>query len=115
MAWTGQHKLQLEAAQNCNKAIIDAKGTQAWLDKELAVTYPPTLPHAPVADEAFWQEMGIEPIFTPTPTLGPVFQPNNTNLLVVEPLAEMHTWPEPCSDMDVLAEELETEIITSIS
>ena len=114
-AMTGQHKLQLIAAHDCNRVIADVKGTWAQLDKGFTATHPPTPPHDLVADEAFPQEMGIEPINTPAPTLEPVFQPDNTNLLVAKPLTEMCTLPEPYSDMDVLADELETATITSIS
>ena len=68
-----------------------------------------------MVDEVFQQEIGIKLINTPAPTSGPVFQPNDTNLLVVEPLAEMCALPEPYSDVDVLNNELETAIITSIA
>ena len=111
----GLQKLQLTAAHDHTKAITDVNGTQAWLDKELAAAHPPTLPHDLVVDEAFWQEMGIKSINAPTTLSEFVFQTDITNPLVMEPQAETHKLLEPYSDMDVLADELETAIINSLS
>ena len=94
--------------------IADVKGTWAQLDKELAAAHPPTLPHDPVADEAFQQEMGIKSIAAPTTLSEPVFWPDVTNTLVMEHLAETHKLPDPCSDMDVLVDELERGILNTL-
>ena len=64
-----------------------------------------------MADETFSQEMGIEPINAPATSLEPVFQSDATNSLVMESLVETHKPPEPYSDVDKLADELETAII----
>ena len=58
----------------------------------------------------FWWEMGIKCIDAPATLLEPMFWPNITNLLVVKPLAETYNLPDPYSDMDMLADELETAI-----
>ena len=68
-----------------------------------------------MVDQAFWQEMGIKSINAPTTLSELVFQPDITNPLVMEPLAETHKLLEPYSDMDVLADELETAVIGSLS
>ena len=91
------------------------KGTQAWLDKELAATHPPTPSHDPAVDVAFQQEMGIKSINTPAISLESMFQPDITNPLVMEPLAETCDLLYPYSDMDLLVDELETAIIETLS
>ena len=45
----------------------------------------------------------------------PVFQPDTTNPLVMEPLGETCKLPEPYLDMDILADKPETAIIDSLS
>ena len=92
----GQHKLQQAAACDCNRAVMDLKGTQAQLDKELATAHPHTPPHDLVVDAAFWQEMGIESINAPTTLSEPMFWPDVTNSLVMEPLAETCDLPDCC-------------------
>ena len=110
----GQQKLQQAAACDCNKVIADAKGTQAQLDKELTTTHPLNPPHDLVVGEVFWQEMSIESIDAPTTLLEPVLWPDVTNSLVMEHLAETHDLLDPYSDMDLLADEMETAIIETL-
>ena len=58
--------------------------------------------------------MGIESIDAPTTLSEPMFQPDITNTLVMEYLAEAHKLADLYSDMDLLADELETAIIETL-
>ena len=59
-----------------------------------------------MVDEAFQQKTDISPTNAPAALLEPLFLPDITNLLVMEPPAEAHKLPDPHPNMNMWADAL---------